>query len=785
MLGLSVFLGINWAITGYTDTVEYTLDTGLMEDLQIIYPYGLSDDLVEDIKGLDDVETAEGVYNAEAYFMLDGNRYQANLVMLTDTVNIPVKKTGRMPESAEEIGIEEHWAKLHNISLGDTIEFENDGRSPKPFTGDTFFVTAFLEAPQFLNQYKGTFGVSQTTGVSNDCVFFVPEVVFNESAFMGYSSILVRSKSLRKYNSFSEEYKRENRNFARRIKLITDDYADIKNANLPAGYKPYDCSLIGRYSNAAIITTESPRRIMTTIKYTLSGFFVIVGLLVCYSVVSRIVYEQTRMIGTKKALGLSDTQITVSYLLYAAIAVVTGAIAGTLFARYAVEPVILNTLNSHYNLFSAVYYFSFKQALGFFLLQLLLTMLFAYLACKGVLKKKAIQLLNDQSDQLGKTRWFEKYSLWKKLPLLIKTIINNALNDTRRVFATVTGIVGCCALLVCAVLMIVDVIYTRDYQWSHICGYDTIVGFDSNKDEAVDDIEEYLESRKIKSVPIFDSGVNVKSEDGYSSTEIIVFDDARFYDLFHICVNEKKQIIDDKAWICRAYSDYYDLHTGDTIEVMDTEGISRTLPIGGVIDYYQPSDMIIMSADGYEKLFEKDFKPNTVILDRNGIEVDTIGRELNDIDGFISAYDYKSESIEMYDAIVSAIAVVSGTFIVLSVILAIVVILNLQIMFVNEKKKELIVMMINGYSRKKVRKYIYYDTVLLTIIGVVVGTAVGTLVAFSTLKLFASECVILMQYMDIPACLICIATTGILTTVSIMIALRKLDGFKLKDINEM
>ena len=98
MLGLSVFLGINWVITGYTDTVEYTLDTGLMEDLQIIYPYGLSDDLVEDIKGLDDVETAEGVYNAEAYFMLDGNRYQANLVMLTDTVNIPVKKTGRMAE---------------------------------------------------------------------------------------------------------------------------------------------------------------------------------------------------------------------------------------------------------------------------------------------------------------------------------------------------------------------------------------------------------------------------------------------------------------------------------------------------------------------------------------------------------------------------------------------------------------------------------------------------------------------------------------------------------------
>ena len=58
---------------------------------------------------------------------------------------------------------------------------------------------------------------------------------------------------------------------------------------------------------------------------------------------------------------------------------------------------------------------------------------------------------------------------------------------------------------------------------------------------------------------------------------------------------------------------------------------------------------------------------------------------------------------------------VAGVFeyyLLLSALMAIVVLLNLDIMFVDEKKRELIVLMINGFSVKDAKAYIYRDSLV-------------------------------------------------------------------------
>ena len=136
-------------------------------------------------------------------------------------------------------------------------------------------------------------------------------------------------------------------------------------------------------------------------------------------------------------------------------------------------------------------------------------------------------------------------------------------------------------------------------------------------------------------------------------------------------------------------------------------------------------------------------------------------------------------------AIIGVILILVGTFTAISVVMGAVIILNLLIMFVSEKKRELIIMMINGYSKRSVKKYIYCDTILLSVIGSIIGTVIGVLIGFLTLRMFSSECVILMHRLSIPMCVLCMAVTGLLTATAVMIALRKVDGFKLQDINEM
>ena len=120
--------------------------------------------------------------------------------MLTDSVNLPTHITGSLPVSDSEIAVEESWALTHGISVGDTILIEDSGNTAKTLINDTFTVTALVTSSQFLNKHSGCFGVSQTTGISHDCVFFVSEDAFNKPAFMGYTTIAVRSKSLRQYH---------------------------------------------------------------------------------------------------------------------------------------------------------------------------------------------------------------------------------------------------------------------------------------------------------------------------------------------------------------------------------------------------------------------------------------------------------------------------------------------------------------------------------------------------------------------------------------------------------
>ena len=785
LLATCLFLGIEWANTGFKNTIESDLNIGKMQDIEIVYPYGLTDDLISDIKALDDVETAEGIYNTEAFFKRDGLKYQANVVMLTKTVNVPTHMTGELPVSGSEIAVEEHWAQTHDISVGDTIQIENNDEAVRMLINDTFTVTALVTSPKYINQYKGTFGASQTTGISSDCVFFAPEEAFNKAAFMGYTTIAVRLKSLRKYHSFSKEYKYENRRLLRRIKLLTDDYVDHRNASLPEGYRAYRCILSERELSPAISSTKDPMQIMAKVKYTLSLMFVIVGLFVCYSAVSRIVYEQTKLIGTKKALGLSRRQITATYLLYVSIAVVIGSIIGILMARFITEPVILSILAENYNVTSLVYYTSMTDMLCFFLFELTTTLLFAYMACRNVLKKRTIQLLREENGIFGKQRWFEQLSLWKKLPLLTKTIINNALNDKKRIFATITGIVGCCALLVCALTMYVNIGYTHDYHFSKVTAYDTMVFIDTTNPEAIDDVEEFLRNKGIKSAGIYSSAACLKISGGYTGAEVMVFDDNQFYKLFHIATDKEEQKINGDVWVCKAYADFNHIQKGDKLEIIDSLGINRSLKVGGIFDYYLPNDLLVMSAESYEEIFDRNYTPNSLLVDRNGMDIRKLVGDLGEIEGVISVYDTKEEGDMLFDAISSVIEVIVTTFVALSIIMACIIILNLLMMFVSEKKRELIVMMINGYDRGSVKKYIYGDTIFLTIMGSIIGTVVGVMVGFMTLKLFSSDCVILMHKFSMSVCVICIAATGILTTVSVMIAMRRIDGFKLRDINEM
>ena len=89
--------------------------------------------------------------------------------------------------------------------------------------------------------------------------------------------------------------------------------------------KKFDWTVSPRSRNLGASQISVFSNVTNNLSFSMAGLFVIVGLLVSYSAVSRIVNEQITQIGTKKALGLRAREITLSYLAYSSLAVISGA----------------------------------------------------------------------------------------------------------------------------------------------------------------------------------------------------------------------------------------------------------------------------------------------------------------------------------------------------------------------------------------------------------------------------------------------------------------------------
>ena len=112
------------------------------------------------------------------------------------------------------------------------------------------------------------------------------------------------------------------------------------------------------------------------------------------------------------------------------------------------------------------------------------------------------------------------------------------------------------------------------------------------------------------------------------------------------------------------------------------------------------------------------------------------------------------------------------------------VLLNLNVMFIEEKKRDLIVLMINGFSVKDAKRYIYNDTIVLTIVGTILGVLLGCTMGSVTVGSIEPSTATFVKSPDLMAVLIGVLGSIVLSTVMSIIALRRIPKFELTDINK-
>ena len=570
-------------------------------------------------------------------------------------------------------------------------------------------------------------------------------------------------------------------------KTIAENEPKLEQAKEQLGtMKKYDWTVASRSHNLGTIEISMLGDMTNNLSYSMAALFIIVGLLVSYFAVSRIVHEQITQIGTKKALGMRRKEITTSFLWYSAIAVIAGAIIGAIVGVIVVEGIISSVLGGMFFFGSYPPYFGPLLFVIVMALELVLVLGATYLACRSVLKKHAIELLAGEKPPEGKMRFYEKWGIWEKLPLLTQTIVNNCVNDKRRMLSTIVGVAGSTALIVTAITLNNDVLNSYNVQYGDVYGFDAITYVASEPADAIDKVEKAEAEQGATTMQAFMKTCALEQPDGNTNSirMLIPTEEEAFSEIYHVrsVSGGTFSLSDDGAWVSKAYADHFGAKVGDELLLNVGDGMKHRVPILGFYEFWLTYNELVMGRAYYEKEFGA-ISPNVVLADTGDMEVSTLKEKVAGIEGFDSISDDAKIQYTNFATFSKASSAVVAIYLALAALMAIVVLLNLNVMFINEKKRELIVLMINGFSTKDAKRYIYNDTIVLTAIGIVFGIILGCVTGSITVAAIEPASGSFLQGIDLIAVAVGIVGSALLSFIMSKIALRRIPRFELTDIN--
>ena len=551
--------------------------------------------------------------------------------------------------------------------------------------------------------------------------------------------------------------------------------------------REYEWLVFPRLENGGAQSIDTITTMMGNVRWAMALLFVLVGLFVCYSAVSRLVNDQIRQVGTKKALGFREGEVSALYLSFSGLAVLVGTFLAGFVAVFVVEGIMNPASADPFTLPSFPPYFSLPELLVGGGIEMALILLSTWLATHGLLRRNAVELLNGGQTASAKEHFWERTKLWKGMSLFSQTVVNNCVNDTRRVLATLIGVAGCTALIVCAVTLSMNVSQSIKRHYEAIYDFDTLVYLDTDVDGADEAVGAKLDELGLSSAPVHVETLQVRQPNGYrsSTTLFVPTDEAAFAERYHLLPSAggEADLAEDGIWVSAAYADHMGVGVGDTITVTEGTGQTHEFVVAGVFEYHVLRTEFVLSRAEYRTSFGAEPEANVLMVERGDMDVDSLRGALASTDGYDALKDDYADTHYAFDELANLLNTVVLVYLLLSALMAIVVLLNLDIMFVDEKKRELIVLMINGFSVGDAKAYIYRDSIALTVVGIIVGVIFGAVMGGITVRALEPSYGSFISSFNPVAALVGIVGASVFSAAVLLYALRRIPRFDLTDIN--
>lgn len=183
---------------------------------------------------------------------------------------------------------------------------------------------------------------------------------------------------------------------------------------------------------------------------------------------------------------------------------------------------------------------------------------------------------------------------------------------------------------------------------------------------------------------------------------------------------------DDGVVISERLSKLLDVSAGDTVTLNDSSGKSENMKVADITEMYT-GHFLFVSPEYYEKFSAQEFSTNAYLIklcDSSSDNANKIASEFMKLDG-IAGIVQNTTMINQINIIVKSLNKIMWVLIIVAVLLGVVILYNLTNINVSERIRELSTIKVLGFFDKEVTLYIYRETIILTLIGILTGFLTG------------------------------------------------------------
>lgn len=731
-----------------------------LADLTVTSNYGL------DSRDQQIIKKQKGVVKTDFGYLQDStvNGTKRSLRVLSNTNGLSSYQVtaGRMPQNNHEIAIS--YLLKGQYHRGQTITL-NQHNSLK---NKRFKITGFVRSSEYTDKNEvgqTTVGTGQLTGVA-----VVKKTAFNSSGNYSIARIVYhKTKGMDPYSKGYQKYvdkkqtnlqnqlnRHRQAKYSRQQTKINQAQAQLNR--VPAvmrsttaiqkqrqrldhqrqllnqqGYPQY--SVNNRNNNPGYTIYRSNSERIDVLANVFPIFLFAIAALVSFSIMKRFVDEERINIGTFKALGYSNRDVAKKFILYSLLSSVPGILVGALGGFLWLPQIIFNAYAANSTLAGLRLRFSWLYLAAALVIAILCTTGSALFQLRSTLKIMPAELLLPKPPKKGSRILLERITpLWQKMSFNHKITARNLFRYKARGLMTVIGVAGCTALLVMGFGIRDSLQGISTSQYSNIIRYDLIAVQKNNLSaQQKEKFANLLAGRAVKrhkAVYYEQLTRKLGSDNVDQQISMIVPQNTKSFNKYmhlHQRSNDQNLRLTNKGVIIsEKLARLLNAHVGSNIRLKDAEGHYKTFHVAGITEMYM-GHFVLMNKAEYHRIFAKSYRANAQLVALKNSSNSAIQTESQKMirTNAIKGINLNTNNERTIDNIVKSLNTVIIVLIAIATILAIVVIYILTDTNVEERMRELSTLKVLGFYDNETTMYIYRETIVLSLLGILVGFLVG------------------------------------------------------------